>query len=329
MEARPTLSFFLLCVLVPALWTGADAAMQEPSKRINLDARDMPLSQVIDTLFKDTGLSYTIDPDIGQLGVTAVLKNVNFETALRNIARAAGVVYRIDGDTYVFASAQPRTSPGPPPGGPPPSDGILEKIPLEFVEPPDIVPVLQMDGTVLVVGSGPSFVVVKGSKDAVEKAKQMVRMLDTPNAYPQAVRIKLVARITVEEKNKAAKTYEASSESVGAAGAPMPLRIQASSGVLPGPRAAAGAAGRHQASAVDATLIPLVDSQAKVSLTGQGVIRGELPIKYEKAFEVAAACSSGQRVVIAAGGAELEDGKVDFEVSVVPTVEKERVKRPM
>jgi len=326
MKARSTLSLLLCAIALVAPCVGQ--AADEPP-RINLEAKDMPLSQVLDTLFKGTGLSYTVDPMIGQLRVTAVLRNVGFEIALRNVTKAAGVVYRIDGETYAFSSR-------PDPGGYRPTvdpqseaEGVVEKIPLEFVEPPDVMPVLQMDRTVQVVGAGPSFVMIKGSEDAIEKAKKTIRMLDTPDAFPQAVRIKLAARITVQEQGKPAKTYEASSESVGAAGAPMPLQITAASGRQPRPQAEGRPPVPPQENAVEVMLMPVVDGQGKISLSGQGNIRGELPIHYDKGFQVAVACASGQKAIIAAGSATLDAGKVDFEVAVTPTVEKERVRRPM
>ena len=333
MRARATLSLLLCAIALVAPCVG-QAADEAASKRINLEARDMPLSQVLDTLFKDTGLSYTVDPNVSRITVTAVLRNVGFEIALRNITKAAGVVYRMDGETYAFSS-RPETyglgySAGyPPPAAVLPGGGTVEKVPLQFVDPPEVVPVLQMDGTVQVVGAGPSFVMIKGSEEAIDKAKNMIRMLDTPDAFPQAVRIKLTARITVQEQGKPAKTYEASSESVGAAGAPMPLLITAASGRPPRPQAEGRPPVQPQENAVQVMLVPVVDGQGKVSLSGQGSIRGDLPIHYEKAFEVAVSCPSGQKTVIAAGSATLDTGKVDFEVAVTPTVEKERVRRPM
>jgi len=300
-------------------------------KRVNLEAKDLPLSQVIDTLFKDTGLSYTVDPGIGQLRVTAVLKNVSFEVALKQVTKAAGVVYSMDGGTYAF-SLRPfevgyggygRTV------APQPENAVVEKIGLQFVEPPDVIPMLQMGGDVQLLSAGPSFVMIRGSEDGIEKAKKTIRMLDTPDALPQAVRIKLTAKVTVQGQGKPAKTYEASTESVGAAGSPMPLQIAAASGKRPGPQGEGGGPLQPQENSVQAVLVPVVDSQGKISLSGNGNVRGDLPFHYEKGFEVAVAALAGQKAVIAAGSAELDAGKVDFEVAVTATVEKERVRRPM
>ena len=328
MKTRVTLSL-LLCATSLIGLCACQAAENPSAKRVNLEARDTPLSQVIDSLFKDTGLSYTIDPAVANLRVTAVLRNVGFEVALRQVARAAGIAYRVDdGGAYAFerpAAMQPRIDQPPPIS----DSAALEKLQLQFVEPPDVVPTLSAIPGLQVVSSGPSFVMVRGDERAIDKAKQLVRMVDTQDAYPQAVRIKLTARVTVQEPGKAAKTYEAFSESVGISGAPMPLRIEAASGGQPRAVSKDGTPAPRQLNSVEVMLVPVADEQGKISLSGQGTVRGDLPIHYEKGFEVAAACPVGGKTVIAAGGAELDAGKVDFEVSVTPTLEKERVKRPI
>ena len=102
-------------------------------KQINLEVKDMPLSQVLENLLKDRGISYTIDPSIGDIKVTAVLRNVHLESALRQVVKGAGIVYRVDGNIYMFA---PKPAVTAAPTAPPPDlpDGRIEKIPLNWIE---------------------------------------------------------------------------------------------------------------------------------------------------------------------------------------------------
>jgi hypothetical protein len=75
----------------------------DPWQRIiDVDMKDMPLSDAIDMLFKDTGVSYTLDPAVQQLKVTAVLKNIPLDQALKAVLKAAGAVCRVENSVYII-----------------------------------------------------------------------------------------------------------------------------------------------------------------------------------------------------------------------------------
>ncbi|MDH7601703.1 MAG: STN domain-containing protein [Armatimonadota bacterium] len=309
-----------------------------PSKRINLEVKDVPLTEVIEQVFANTGLSYTIDPNLQPRRVTAVLRNVSFEVALREITRAAGIEYKVDSNTGVYSFSAP-----PLPGGygvmPPQKNALVKRFELTYLQPQDIVHAITtrfggypmggstglgwVGGEVRVIATGPSFVVLSGPPEALQQASEMITMLDTSDAYPQAVRIKLSASIAVKHPGGESKTYTASTESMGLEGEPLPLNISASE---PSRDRGAIPEGNLDCSIV-AVLIPAVDKQGKVNLAGSGSVHGNLPIHFEKTFEVAVAGQPGQRIVIAAGSAQLETAAVEFEVTAQPTVEKERVRR--
>lgn len=351
MRNRIALSL-LACVVLLAGVAGAVVA-QYTGPNVNIEAKDVPLSQVIDSLFKDTGLSYTLDPGITHLRVTAVLKNVPFEVALKQVVQAAGAVYRVEGGTYTI-------SPKSPMGGYPhsspdmPADAVTEKIPLNFVEPGDVIPAVAQgynslpghpDSLLRVAATGPGFIVLKGTPEAIEQAKKVIRLLDTPDAFPRAVRVSVTAKVTVTRDGKS-QTYSATTESAGIEGAPVPLNIDAGRQPAtrpPGSKAeiSSGRPGAMPANALrlNLTLVPTIAPvpmdarygnlpQLGIGLSGAGAVEGEVPFHFMKAFEVAASVASGAETTIASGSVDLGEGKVQFSVVATATAEEVRVKRP-
>lgn len=339
-------------MLLTALALTVQAAENGTTKRINLEVRDVPLTQVIEQLFAGTGLSYTIDPSLQNRKISAVLKNVSFDVALREITRAAGIEYQVDtaNGVYTFLPTPYTYIPGMlAPSAT--KDTNVKRIELHYIDPREAIAAIWGDPSgiprtipagygypgfgpaqrgalgseIRLVGTGPSFIVLSGAPEALDKATEIITMLDTPDAYPQAVRIKLTANITVRQQNKPAKTYSASSESVGIEGEPMPLNINVGS-IKPEAPGRIGS-GPRQDSSVHVMLVPIVDKQGKISISGSGEIRGDMPIHYEKSFQVATAAQPDQKIVIASGSAELDEGSVEFSVSITPSIEKERVRR--
>ena len=64
-----------------------------------LDYEQTDVREALRNLFKMTGVSYTISPDV-QGTVTIALRNVPFDTALQNITRQVEATYRIEGGVY-------------------------------------------------------------------------------------------------------------------------------------------------------------------------------------------------------------------------------------
>jgi hypothetical protein len=79
-----------------------------PDKRVDLNANDVGLSEALDRLFKDTGYGVKFEDSVNkETKVTAVLKNVQFDTALRAVCESAGVGYRPDGEKALLITKNP------------------------------------------------------------------------------------------------------------------------------------------------------------------------------------------------------------------------------
>ena len=63
-------------------------------KTVDIQVRNLPLADALEVLFKGTGISYTVDQDVGQLRVTAILKNVPLQTAFQELLKAADAAYK-------------------------------------------------------------------------------------------------------------------------------------------------------------------------------------------------------------------------------------------
>ena len=342
---RLLLSVIILAAVCAVCSTasGQYAAAPDQNKEplISIDFKDVPLSEALQTLFKATSLNYAVDPNINQLKVTAVFKAIPFDTALKSILKAAGATYRIDNGIYLIAS-RPDVSSNSSPSMPSRSSEVssntgelkIEKISLAFLESGDVINAVRLDGSVMIVSTGSDYIIIKGTESNIAATSKLIRLLDTPDALPRAVRIKLTLKATVTEQGKKSKLYEATTESVGAEGVKMPLQIQADKIAerVIDKKTQFSTNGMQ----ISVYLTPVLASVALVgnaksfddkiiTLSGQGQIGGSFPFTFSKLFDVTVSAAPSERVVIAAGSANISSGKVEFQVTAVTTVEKGRV----
>ncbi|MCS6862709.1 MAG: STN domain-containing protein, partial [Abditibacteriales bacterium] len=79
-----------------------------PNRRVDLNANDVPLAEALDRLFKDTGYTVRFEEGVDKdAKVTAVLKNVPFDLALRTLLEQAGVGYRFGGERTILITKSP------------------------------------------------------------------------------------------------------------------------------------------------------------------------------------------------------------------------------
>ena len=105
---RRALILNLLVCLAALIASQGSCATTETQwkKTVDIQVRNLPLADALEVLFKNTGVSYTVDRSIDQLKVTAILKNVALQTAFQELLKAAGAVSKeADGVLYV-ASAE-------------------------------------------------------------------------------------------------------------------------------------------------------------------------------------------------------------------------------
>ena len=92
--AAASLSGVVLMNVAPALAQGIGG-----NNIAALDYNQTDVREALRNLFKMSGVSYTIAPDI-QGTVTLSLRNVPFDTALQNLTRQVDATYRIEGGVY-------------------------------------------------------------------------------------------------------------------------------------------------------------------------------------------------------------------------------------
>ena len=127
---------------------------------VNLDLKDVDVRAAIETLFRNTGKNFSIDGNVTGTVPAVSFKDVPFDTALRNLTKTVGLVYRVDGsggaDVYIV-SKKPEQSPTltPPPFVPPPVDYVdqptqkevlIEKIPLFHTSASEMLAMLGSGG---------------------------------------------------------------------------------------------------------------------------------------------------------------------------------------
>src|SRR5688572_15229011 len=113
---RKNLTFLISAVLMTGLFAFAPvkASAQDVGGQIipslELDAADV--REALKILFRSVNVSYSIAPDV-QGTITVSLKNVPFETALRNILNQVEATYRVEGGVYQIIKREIGTPTGP------------------------------------------------------------------------------------------------------------------------------------------------------------------------------------------------------------------------
>ena len=139
------------CAVVFAADSTAAGARSEAQERVTLDLKDVSVRSAIEALFKNSGKDFAVDGDVS--GTISVLsfKDVPFKTALRNLTRSNGLVFRQDGGLYVISKRPVREIQTKTPGlpqvedyieEPTTKDVIIEKVPLYHSSATEILAVM-------------------------------------------------------------------------------------------------------------------------------------------------------------------------------------------
>jgi hypothetical protein len=103
----------------------ARADVRERTK-VTLDLKGVALRQALEVLFDGTGRQYAVDANVPNNPITLTLKEVSFQTTLREIVRLAGATYRQEGDLLLIES-HPADSALAAAGDEPPMPPAVEK----------------------------------------------------------------------------------------------------------------------------------------------------------------------------------------------------------
>lgn len=296
-------------------------------KRLNLNLKGVPFPEVIRQIFSGSEHSYSVAPALNDLKVSAVLKDVTRDQAIRVITRTAGVLYGTDASgAYTFnldpqvvkVEKRPVQSPGPAATRGPVK---IDLITLHYISAGDAASLLNAsppEGLESITATSVNTLMLKGDAQAIDEARKLIELFDVETALPRPVRITLSLKVNAPGlKNPISLT----TESVGPEGGPMPLSINSSSEQI-------------DILMLTVSLTPTVLPDGSISLAGSGGMDCSIPgvgpnaQRLSKAFEVAASATSGTPTTIASGSAERDVGKVEFAVSATVTVDKGRVVIP-
>lgn len=83
----------------------AQGSPEKATKTVSLDVTSVDLREALRAIFKQAGVSYTIDANLKGI-VTADFRSVALEDALRIVLRQVDGRYRIDGGVYMIVAPQ-------------------------------------------------------------------------------------------------------------------------------------------------------------------------------------------------------------------------------
>lgn len=310
---------------------------------INMELKDMPLPDAIDALLKDTGISYSIEPNAQQLKVTAVLKSIPLDSAFKGVMKAAGAVYRVENNVYrialrpVFSTTMENTY-----GDSVVGLSVNEVVSLKYVNAGDIASLVKTGHSQLSVSATDgNKLFLSGPAVEVDDARALIAKLDDESALSKTIRLKLAVKI-ITTTSKGRKTYEQSTESIGAEGMPAILHLQiltpyytSHSTVATNGKVIKQTTPNFITTPLQATVVPTLEADGRIGLTGKGIFEFaflspgmSIPAQIQKSFYVAASEVAGKPTTIAAGTATLDTGKAEFTVTMTATPEQGRVRVP-
>lgn len=288
--------------------TGTGQATAQPGSEqrlVTLDVKDAPLPELLAMLFKDRGLSYTIEPLANPPKVTAVLNDVSFEAALNEVMKASGAKYTKDGGVYHIsqAAAPPTMCPSPVPG--PRSVAV---IPLKFLTFADVLPVMQgIAGLDCVMSYAlDNSIIVKGTDAAIKEARATIARLDVAAAVPQPVRARVELRVTSSDNKAIPRTL--SSEAISLMGSEVCMKLDVT------PIEASKSARRNELSL---KLTPSTAADGKINLKVSGSFQCQIGgLVTRRDFDTTILTSLGKPTIIASDSAEMDGNTETFEMTI-------------
>ncbi len=353
---------FIICAALLMLCTAAFAASSDspPPKPdasvknpLDMQFTDTPLHIALDAMFKGSGKNYTLDPALQQFKVTAVLKNVSLDTALTQLLRNLSAIYEVAEDgTYNIKSlpqqsfsvnaptsaatpaASPRVSANQPQG-----EVQTTVSELKYISAGDAAEVIsKAPGVQQVSAANGNRLIIQATPEGLNNAAQIIAGIDSNRTLPKPIRLKLTAKVTVTESGKP-KTYEASTESVGAEFRKSLLDLSAVSvyhtnydKVVDKQVVKQSIPNFQNDALLSATVIPKIVSDGRISIHGTGHI--SLPMTpppgnvLSKDFDIAASVEPGKPYNVASGSVRMTIGDAAFVVSITATPEEGYVDVP-
>ena len=222
-------------------------------------------------------------------------------------------------------------------------DNLTQVVETNFLKPAELVSLISnsVPGSVQISATSQNKMIVSGPRQDVETALKLISAFDVESALSKTVRVRLTAKVVVTT-SKGAKTYDESTESVGADGPPSLLNLQAvspyninhSTVTAKGNRQAV-VAQLHYCSTVDATLVPTVNADGQIGLAGRGRSSSassapaqQSPLSCRRTSMSPHPRFPKSHIAIAAGTVSLDAGKVEFTVTITATLEQGRVRNP-
>jgi len=215
MRRFPTYKLLIAFVIIAAILPCGAQEKSAPDpwqSQVNLEVKDLPIYDALQLLFKNSGINFTVAPEIGQLRVSAVLKNVNLTEALKAVVKAAGARYSLEKNIVVVSSnpafnyannqmmtqqAAPATSARAVGAMSPDRQQrmVSKAVSLKNLNAGQVAPFIAKPG-IQVLSTNTNQSVITGPEDQVKEAEDLIAALDRTDALPRPVRINVCAKAT-------------------------------------------------------------------------------------------------------------------------------------
>lgn len=89
--------------IVSSVYCAETVGTATSGETVNLELRDIDVKSAIESLFRNTGKNFAIDPNVEGVIPSLSFKDVSFDSALKNLTKTAGLTYRNDQGIYIIS----------------------------------------------------------------------------------------------------------------------------------------------------------------------------------------------------------------------------------
>lgn len=299
--------------------------------KVKLDMRGVTFLQALEMLFDGREINYIVDKDIQNREITAVLKDIPRDIALKEICRASGANYTQEGEVITFRSSVSRMT----------SFGdaaqfrrdLANKTETQVIElnntmPSEVAGAALRLGAFDVTASNNNKLIVSADPQTQKRIAELVKEMDAEPTLKKQVRIRLTLELTPSDR----QVVNQSTENVGVDGLPTLLEIMLNQFYQPDTYRRTDIASNF----LTATVVPSVASDGIVTVSGNGRFNWYLDApslanreSISKSFQINAAIAPGKEKVITAGAVAGMSREVDFKIKILATIEPEMVRVPV
>lgn len=181
MKRIEILAGVLLMLTFPLTASGQQAPDSAKERTVTMQLQSVPLRSALDSLFKVSGYQYSVEPNVSNVPISVVMKDIGFDAALRQLISLAAVtqpgVYVEKKSGVYTIKTRDASKPAP--------DSVLVKFSIKYQNAEDLLKQLERIGVTRDIESIVSLprenaLLVNGPQGEIVKLRETIALMDVP-----------------------------------------------------------------------------------------------------------------------------------------------------